>query len=215
VSGSGDLLSSLLPRRENIRPGMMLLRGFCDPAALMPVIEKIVAASPLRHMVTPGGHAMSVAMTNCGALGWVSDRTGYRYDRIDPLTGAPWPRLPAEFSRLAGAAAEAAGFARFDPDACLVNRYAVGTRLTAHQDRNERDYRAPIVSVSLGLPAVFFVHEAESRAGSARSIKLASGDVLVWGGPARLAYHGVRDLKPGTDNLTGPFRFNLTMRRAG
>jgi alkylated DNA repair protein (DNA oxidative demethylase) len=194
---------------------MILLRGFCEPAVLMPVVERVVAASPLRHMVTPGGHAMSVAMTNCGALGWVSDRSGYRYDRVDPLTGAPWPALPPEFSRLAVAAADAAGFPRFDPDACLVNRYAVGTRLTAHQDRNERDFSAPIVSVSLGLPAVFFVHEGDGRAGPARAIKLASGDVLVWGGPSRLAYHGVRDLKPGTDQLTGPFRFNLTMRRAG
>ncbi len=211
---ANDLFASLQPRREAIRPGMVLLRKFCDPAALMPVIEHVAAAAPLRHMFTPGGQKMSVAMTNCGALGWVSDRRGYRYDAIDPLREKPWPAMPAEFARLAWQAAAEAGFPGFRPDACLVNRYAEGTRLTAHQDRNERDLSAPIVSVSLGLPATFFVHEGESRAGPTRAIKLESGDVLVWGGPARLAYHGVRDLKMGLDPLTGPYRFNLTLRRA-
>jgi alkylated DNA repair protein (DNA oxidative demethylase) len=209
-----DLFAALRPDRETIREGMVLLRGFADPPALLALIEAAAAISPFRHLVTPGGHTMSVAMTNCGPLGWVSDRRGYRYDAIDPLTGAPWPPMPSAFLTLARRAAEAAGFAGFDPDACLVNRYAIGSRLTAHQDRDERGYDQPIVSVSIGLPAVFFVHEGETRAGRARAIQVVSGDVIAWGGPARLAYHGVRDIKPGTDALTGAFRFNLTFRRA-
>lgn len=210
-----DLLQPLEPRREAIRPGMVLLRGTADPAALMPLIDAVAAQSPFRRMTVPGGHTMSVAMTNCGPLGWVSDRTGYRYDHIDPLTGAPWPEMPDAFAALARDAAAEAGFGAFAPDACLVNRYEVSTRLTAHQDRNERDFGQPIVSVSLGLPATFFVQLGDGRTGPARSVALASGDVLVWGGPARLAYHGVRDIKPGADPLTGAHRFNLTFRRAG
>ncbi len=213
MSGA-DLLAPLRPARETIRDGMAVLRGFADPAALLGGIAAVAAVSPFRHLVTPGGHTMSVAMTNCGPLGWVSDRGGYRYDAVDPLTGAAWPAMPAAFASLARLAAEAAGFAGFSPDACLVNRYAVGTRLTAHQDRDERGMDQPIVSVSIGLPAVFFVHEGEGRSGRARSIPLASGDVVVWGGNARLAYHGVREIRAGVDALAGPWRFNLTFRRA-
>ncbi len=213
MSGS-DLLTALRPAREAIRPGMVVLRGFADPALLLARIEALAAISPFRHLMTPGGHTMSVAMTNCGPLGWVSDRAGYRYDPVDPLTGAPWPAMPAAFATLARAAAEAAGFEGFAPDACLVNRYAVGSRLSAHQDRDERGYDQPIVSVSIGLPAIFFVHEGEGRAGRPRAIGLESGDVVAWGGPARLAYHGVREIRPGVDALAGPWRFNLTFRRA-
>jgi alkylated DNA repair protein (DNA oxidative demethylase) len=210
-----DLLRSLAPDREVIRDGMVLLRRFAETAALAPRIEAIARISPFRHMVTPGGQRMSVAMTNCGALGWVSDRSGYRYQSIDPLTGAPWPAMPEEVAALASEAALAAGFPGFEADACLVNRYGAATRLTAHQDRNEKDFSYPIVSVSLGLPAVFFVALGPSRSGPTRSVPLEDGDVVVWGGPARLAFHGVRDLKPGIHPVFGPHRLNLTLRKAG
>ncbi len=200
--------------RETIREGMVLLRGFADAPQLLGMIEAAAAVSPFRHLVTPGGHTMSVAMTNAGPLGWVSDRSGYRYDRLDPLTGKPWPAMPAAFLALAKSAAAAAGFADFVPDACLINRYAIGARLTAHQDRDERGYDHPIVSVSIGLPAVFFVHEGVARSGRARAVPVQSGDVIAWGGPARLAYHGVRPIRPGCHPLTGEERFNLTFRRA-
>ena len=165
-------------------------------------------------MVTPGGYTMSVAMTNCGHLGWVTDRRGYRYDPIDPATGKPWPPLPASFHALATRAAAAGGFAGFEPDACLVNRYEPGTRLSMHQDRNERDFSAPIVSVSLGLPAVFLFGGAR-RQDRPRRVRLESGDVVVWGGPARLTFHGVAPLADGEHPLTGRHRINLTFRRAG
>jgi alkylated DNA repair protein (DNA oxidative demethylase) len=193
---------------------MLLLRGFADAPALYAIIQSLASVSPFRHLVTRGGATMSVAMTNCGPLGWVSDRSGYRYDPMDPLTGLAWPLMPTAFLTLASSAAEAAGFGNFSPDACLINRYSVGSRLTAHQDRDERGYDQPIVSVSIGLPAVFFVHEGSARAGRAQAIPVASGDVIAWGGPARLAYHGVRPIKPGQHNLTGAWRFNLTFRRA-
>ncbi len=200
---------------ETPRDGMTVLRGFADPAALLPHITAIARVAPFRNMTTPGGHRMSVAMTNCGTLGWISDRSGYRYGHTDPLTGTAWPELPAGFRDLAARAAAAGGFASFDPDACLLNRYAPGSRLTAHQDRNERDFAHPIVSVSLGLPATFFVGLGSDRSAPTRAVSLRSGDVVVWGGPARLAYHGVRDLPPGHDALLGPCRVNLTFRRAG
>jgi alkylated DNA repair protein (DNA oxidative demethylase) len=164
-------------------------------------------------MVTPGGYTMSVAMTNCGRLGWVTDRRGYRYDTIDPATGRPWPPLPAVFRDLATGAAAAAGFAGFEPDACLVNRYEPGTKLSMHQDRNERDFGAPIVSVSLGLPAVF-LFGGEQRNRKPMRLRLESGDVVVWGGPARHRYHGVDLLAEGSDPLAGPYRYNLTLRKA-
>lgn len=201
--------------KEVVREGMVVLRGFADAAVLLPLIDQIARAAPFRHMVTPGGQPMSVAMTNCGDLGWVSDAAGYRYQPTDPATGLHWPAMPAAFADLALRAADAAGFGRFLPDACLVNCYEPGSRLTAHQDRNERDFRHPIVSVSLGLPATFFVGLGEGRAGATRSVRLNSGDVVVWGGPARLAFHGVRDLRPGVDPLAGARRINLTFRKAG
>jgi alkylated DNA repair protein (DNA oxidative demethylase) len=157
---------------------------------------------------------MSVAMTNCGPLGWVSDRRGYRYDAVDPDTGRPWPAMPAAFRALAARAAEAGGFARFEPDACLVNRYAPGTRLTLHQDRDERDFGAPIVSVSLGLPAVF-LFGGDTRGGRPLRIPLRHGDVVVWGGPARLRFHGVAPVEDGVHERLGACRINLTFRRAG
>lgn len=157
---------------------------------------------------------MSVAMSNCGALGWVSDARGYRYDALDQLTGKPWPPMPALFERLALEAATAAGFEGFRPDACLINHYVPGAKLSLHQDRDERDRRQPIVSVSLGLPAVF-QFGGLTRSGPLQRTRLESGDVVVWGGPSRLAYHGVAALAEGEHGLTGRCRYNLTFRRAG
>ncbi|HLB16094.1 MAG TPA: DNA oxidative demethylase AlkB [Burkholderiales bacterium] len=200
---------------EPLGPGAVVLRGFAAPdqVALLAGVQAVVAQAPFRHMVTPGGHRMSAAMTNCGALGWVTDRTGYRYDARDPETGRPWPRMPAAFLRLAGDAAANAGFHGFVPDACLVNRYEPGARLTLHQDKNERDFSEPIVSVSLGIPAVF-LFGGSNRADQAARVPLQHGDVVVWGGPARLRYHGVNPLKPGHHALVGEHRINLTFRKA-
>lgn len=202
--------------KQPLGPGALLLRGFATPdeAALLADLQDVIARAPLRHMVTPGGYRMSVAMTNCGALGWVTDRTGYRYDAIDPQSGRPWPRMPASFLRLAADAAAHAGFDRFVPDACLVNRYEPGARLSLHQDRNERDLRAPIVSVSLGVPALFLFGGAK-RADKAARVLLEHGDVVVWGGAARLRYHGVLPLKQAHHPLMGEQRTNLTFRKAG
>lgn len=194
-------------------PGITLLQGFADSTKLMPLVERVAARSPFRHLVTPGGQTMSVAMTNCGPLGWVSDRSGYRYDGQDPLTGEAWPPMPAEFLELALSAAALGGFEAFRPDACLVNRYAPGSRLTAHRDADEQNFAQPIVSVSLGLPASFAFYGL-TRGGKGRSVALADGDVLVWGGESRLVYHAVRPVKPGHHPVTGGYRYNLTFRHA-
>ncbi len=214
----GDLFDALPPSDARVMPltdGAIVLRAFAAPeaAALMEALADIVAAAPFRHMVTPGGYSMSVAMTNCGQAGWVTDRTGYRYDPIDPLTGRPWPAMPPVFRQLAARAAAAGGFPAFEPDACLVNRYEPGSKLSLHQDRNERDFGAPIVSVSLGLPAVFLFGGLRRRE-RPRRIRLESGDVVVWGGPARLVFHGVGMLADGEHELTGRCRINLTFRAA-
>jgi len=203
------------PTIEPLAPGAVVLRGFARPngAALLADVQHVVADAPLRRMLTPNGLRMSVAMTNCGALGWVSDRTGYRYDPLDPESGRPWPGFPAAFLQLAAAAATQAGFGGFVPDACLVNRYEPGTRLSLHQDRDERDFSAPIVSVSLGLPAVFLFGGLK-RSDKTTRVPLAHGDVVVWGGPARLRYHGVLALKEGQHPLLGRHRINLTFRKA-
>ena len=216
---SGDVFSETLVAGGGAEPlaeGATILRGFAEPSAraLVDVIAEITAASPFRNMVTPGGYTMSVAMTNCGRLGWVTDRRGYRYDPLDPLSGEPWPALPPIYRDLATRAADAAGYAGFEPDACLVNRYEPGTRLSLHQDRNERDFTAPIVSVSLGLPAVFLFGGAR-RQDRASRVRLESGDVVVWGGPTRLTFHGVAPLADGEHPLTGRHRINLTFRKAG
>jgi len=213
---TGDLLSPLIDGAgERLADGAVVLRGFAarEAGALVAAVDAVCAAAPPRRMVTPGGFEMSAAMTNCGAAGWVTDRSGYRYDARDPDSGRPWPAMPARFLELAGRAAAAAGFAGFVPDACLINRYAPGSRLSLHQDRNERDYAAPIVSVSLGLPAVFLFGGGR-RADRPRRVRLASGDVVVWGGPARLAFHGVAPLADGAHPLTGNSRINLTLRKA-
>ncbi len=193
--------------------GISLLRGFADSRRLLPLVEQVAKQAPFRHLVTPGGQTMLVAMTNCGPLGWVSDRSGYRYDSHDPLSSQPWPQLPREFLELALESATRAGFPRFVPDACLVNRYSAGSRLTAHRDADEQDYAQPIVSVSLGLPASFAFYGLV-RGGKGRTVALSDGDVLVWGGPSRLVYHAVRPIKAGRHPVTGEFRYNLTFRHA-
>ncbi len=202
--------------QEQLAPGATVLRGFVATyqAALLAAMDEVTAAAPFRHMITPGGFRMSVAMTNCGGLGWVSDRTGYRYDPTDPQSGEPWPRMPDPFSRLAHDAAAHAGFDEFAPDACLINRYEPGTRLSLHQDRNELDFGAPIVSVSLGIPAVF-LFGGMKRADKPVRVPLSHGDVVIWGGPARMRYHGVLPLKEGYHPLLGNHRINLTFRKAG
>ncbi|PYN90310.1 MAG: DNA oxidative demethylase AlkB [Candidatus Rokuibacteriota bacterium] len=216
---TGDLFGSAPPAGAGAEPlaeGATILRRFAEAAApaLVEAIERVVAAAPFRHMVTPGGYTMSIAMTNCGRLGWVTDRSGYRYTTTDPTTRRPWPALPAVFRDVATRAAAAAGFAEFEPDACLINRYEPRARLSLHQDRNERDFSAPIVSVSLGLRAVFLFGGAR-RQDRPRRIRLESGDVVVWGGPTRLAFHGVAPLPDGEHPLTGRHRINLTFRKAG
>ena len=196
-----------------VLPDVWLLPGFADPEALVDALEGVIEAAPPRRFVTPRGSAMAVASTSCGAAGWVSDRHGYRYEPIDPLTGRPWPAMPAAFAALADGASTAAGFGAFAPDSCLVNRYAPGVGMGAHQDRDEADLGAPIVSVSLGLPARFFVVGPERR-GRSTPIDLVDGDVVVFGASARLHYHGVRPLKPGSHPRFGSVRWNLTFRRA-
>lgn len=201
---------------QRLGPDAVVLRGCALPyvGELLPAITRIEAVSPFRYMTTPGGLTMSVALTNCGRLGWASDRHGYRYTSIDPHTSNPWPVMPGVFSRLANEAAAAAGFDGFEPDACLVNRYLPGTRLSLHQDKNERDYQAPIVSVSLGTRAVF-LFGGHIRTGPTVKVPLHHGDVVVWGGSDRLRYHGVMPLKDEPHALLGSQRINLTFRKAG
>ena len=204
------------PARERLADGAFVLRGFALPFVepLAEAVAAVAAAAPFRHMETPGGGRMSAAMTNCGAFGWISDRSGYRYSPHDPLNGAGWPPLPEVFTRLAGEAGEAAGFAGFAPDACLVNRYEPGARMALHQDRDERDFTQPIVSVSLGLP-ITFVFGGPSRRDPTQRVPLQHGDVVVWGGAARLFHHGVLTLRKGEHPRFGCCRINLTLRRAG
>ena len=211
-----EVTEEVAPRVEPLGPGAAVLRGSATAyqAALLAGVQDVVAQAPFRRMVTPGGLRMSVAMTNCGALGWVTDRSGYRYDPVDPESGKHWPPMPASFLRLASAAAAQAGFDGFVPDACLINRYEPGTRLSLHQDKNERDFGAPIVSVSLGIAAVF-LFGGSNRAEKATRVVLKHGDVVVWGGPARMRYHGVLPLKDGHHPLVGNHRINLTFRKAG
>jgi alkylated DNA repair protein (DNA oxidative demethylase) len=211
-----DLFAADAPPLEDevLAPGAVVLRGFATAraAALEHDLERVTAAAPFRHLVTPGGFRMSVAMTNCGELGWVSDRRGYRYDGVDPESGERWPGMPGSFRALAADAAAGAGYSGFVPDACLINRYEPGARLSMHQDRDEKDLRAPIVSVSLGLPAVF-LWGGDERADKARRVPLQHGDVVVWGGPSRLRFHGVLALKDGQHPFAGNHRINLTFRK--
>ena len=211
---SGELFASE-PSAVVLAPGARLLSAFALPAeaALLEAVSRVADAAPFRCMLTPGGRRMSAAMSNCGEWGWVTDRRGYRYTREDPESGLAWPPMPEAIARLAASAAARAGFPGFVPDAGLVNRYEPGARLTLHQDKDERDFTAPIVSVSLGLPAVF-LFGGERRSDPTRRVRLVHGDVVVWGGPSRLRFHGVLPLADGVHPLLGRSRVNLTLRRA-
>jgi DNA oxidative demethylase len=201
---------------ESLGSGAAILRGFASPqeSELLAALTIVSAQSPFRHMATPGGYRMSVAMTNCGDLGWVTDRKGYRYDAVDPETRVAWPPMPACFLALGVNAAAKAGFPLFVPDACLINRYEPGAKMSLHQDKDEHDFRQPIVSVSLGLPAVF-LFGGDKRTDKPARIAVTHGDVVVWGGPSRLRYHGVLPLKDGVHPSLGSYRYNLTFRKAG
>ncbi|RYF08388.1 MAG: DNA oxidative demethylase AlkB [Comamonadaceae bacterium] len=203
------------PADQRLGPQALLLRHFARVQAgtLWSAVTQTVRAAPWLHMQTPGGKSMSVATTSCGALGWISDRQGYRYTDRDPLTGLAWPAMPEPLLHLAQQAAQQAGFDGFTPDACLINRYAPGTRLSLHQDRDERDWQAPIVSVSLGLAATF-LWGGQVRTDRAMRVPLEHGDVVVWGGQDRLRFHGVLPVKDGVHPLTGECRVNLTFRKA-
>ena len=214
---TADLFGDLQPQQATTRiaPGAVLLHGFARDAdkSLLKAFDAVIAQAPLRHMVTPGGHSMSVAMSNCGPLGWVSSTSGYRYTGRDPLSGQPWPAMPAIWLDLAACAASKAGYEAFLPDACLVNDYQPGAKMSLHQDKDESDLAAPIVSVSFGLPAVFMFGTDQRKARPQR-IRLLHGDVVVWGGASRLAYHGIAPLADGAHALLGRRRINLTFRQA-
>lgn len=213
-----DLFADLdcgLPKAEKLAAGAMLLRGYAKEVAteILDAVQAISLSAPFRHMKTPSGHPMSVGMTNCGSYGWVTDSKGYRYSPVDPETGKAWPEMPESFLKLAGDAASEAGFPNFVPDACLINRYVPGAKMSLHQDKDEADLLAPIVSVSLGLPATF-LFGGRKRSDAVQKIPLMHGDVVVWGGPARLFYHGVSPLKQWMHPATGECRINLTFRKA-
>jgi DNA oxidative demethylase len=217
-SATGDLLEGIRTAgwgKQTLAEGAVLLRGFADAdsISIFQTVQQVIAAAPFRQMITPGGRRMSVAMTNCGQAGWVSDLSGYRYDALDPVSRRPWPPMPEIVRRLAERAAAQAGFMSFQPDSCLINRYEPGARLSLHQDRDERDFGQPIVSLSLGLPAIF-LFGGQLRNERTQRMRLESGDVVVWGGASRLAFHGVAPLAEGRHPLTGRCRINLTFRKA-
>jgi DNA oxidative demethylase len=217
-SATGDLLEGIRTAgwgKQTLAEGAVLLRGFADAdsISIFQTVQQVIAAAPFRQMITPGGRRMSVAMTNCGQAGWVTDLSGYRYDALDPVSRRPWPPMPEIVRRLAERAAAQAGFMSFQPDSCLINRYEPGARLSLHQDRDERDFGQPIVSLSLGLPAIF-LFGGQLRNERTQRMRLESGDVVVWGGASRLAFHGVAPLAEGRHPLTGRCRINLTFRKA-
>lgn len=210
-----DLFSEEAPWAEPLAEGAVILRRRAreDAGELMQLVEEVSAHNPFHHRITPGGHRMSVAMTNCGDFGWSTDSRGYQYSERDNASGLRWPSMPDRFRQLARECADEAGFAQFNPDAYLINRYEPGAKLTLHQDKDEQDLKQPIVSVSLGLPAVFQFGGFD-RGDATQRVLLEHGDIVVWGGPSRLRFHGILPLKPGIHPLTGAFRYNLTFRRA-
>ncbi|MDP3268237.1 MAG: DNA oxidative demethylase AlkB [Legionella sp.] len=200
--------------QEQIGEGAVILRQFAQIFSidLLRDLEAIIQFAPFRHMITPNGFKMSVAMSNCGQFGWISDKKGYRYDSLDPLTGLKWPEIPPSFLRLAVSAADLAGFSNFNPDACLINRYETGSKLSLHQDKDEHRLAEPIVSISLGIPAVFLFGGLK-RTDKTHRYLLEHNDVVVFGGPARLRFHGILPIKQSYHPLTGAYRINLTFRK--
>lgn len=211
-----DLFDDVQPSKMQITRDAYLLKAYAlvNEEALLADLEAVIRQAPLRNMMTRMGYVMSVAMTNCGVLGWTSDRKGYRYDAKDPITGHPWPKMPVNFLRLANQAATEVGFKDFQPDACLINQYKIGARMGLHQDKNELDISQPIVSVSLGMPAIF-QFGGLNRLDNSIKTRLAHGDVVVWGGESRLNFHGIMPIKMNTHPILGAYRYNLTFRRAG
>ena len=210
-----DLFDNTAEQALHIAEGAILLRGLAlhNEAQILADLNLVLSQSPLRQMVTPGGFTMSVAMTNCGNLGWVSDKKGYRYNALDPNTGVPWQAMPMSFLQLAKHAAAEAGYDNFVPDACLINQYKVGARMSLHQDKDEQDFSQPIVSVSLGITAVFQFGGLK-RSDKPSKILLQHGDIIVWGGKSRLNYHGIMPLPANIHAVLGAYRFNLTFRKA-
>jgi len=209
-----DLLTEILPAKFEFAENAFLLKRFANNMDILAELQAIISAAPLRRMMTPMGFAMSAAMTNCGQLGWVADKKGYRYDTLDPSTGKSWPPMPLSFLQLATSAAAECGFANFVPDACLINQYKIGASMGLHQDKNELDFSQPIVSVSLGIAATFLFGGLK-RSDKTNKILLNHGDVVVWGGDSRLKFHGIKPLKANSHEVLGAYRYNLTFRKAG
>ena len=208
-----DLFSDTRPEIAEIYPGMFLLSNFVDTKPLLVEVSNIIALSPFRKMMTPNGHKTGIALTNCGDHGWVSDRQAYRYSTVDPQTSKPWQLMPVIFKKLAIEATEAVGYKNFIPDACLINQYLIGSKLNSHQDKNEKDFASPIVSVSVGLPATFQIF-GEERGGKPLNVNVYDGDIVVWGGRSRLAYHGIKTIKADLHNPNLVERINITFRKA-
>lgn len=212
-----DLFQDIQPKKQSFAKDAYLLRGFVLGASehlLLSDLQAVIKAAPLRNMMTKMGYSMSAAMSNCGTLGWVSDKSGYRYDAHNPEMGKPWPAMPNSFLQLAQNAAAECGFADFVPDACLINQYKIGASMGLHQDKDEQDFTQPIVSVSLGIDAVFLFGGIK-RNDKTIKIPLQHGDVVVWGDTARLNYHAIMPLKANNHAATGAYRYNLTFRKAG
>ena len=207
--------ASLFPSQQQLAEGVCLLSGQANSMmpAIWQAVEDVLRQAPLRQMQTPGGYTMSVAMSNCGELGWISDRHGYRYSRLDPQSGQPWPAMPEILQELARIWAAEAGFDNFVSNACLINCYQAGSKMSLHLDRDERDFAHPILTLSLGLPARFMLGGLQ-RQDPYRKLLLQHGDVLVFGGPARLCFHGIMPLADGDHALLGKRRISLTFRRA-
>lgn len=204
------------PQQQQILEDVYLLQGFAlsGAAHLVADLHAVIQIAPLRQMLTPSGLMMSVLTSSCGKRGWISDKKGYRYSTIDPISGQTWPEMPDSFITLAQQAAAIAGFENFAPDSCLINSYASGAKMGLHQDKDERDFTQPIVSVSLGVAAMFQMGGFK-RGEQALKFALHHGDVLVWGRTARLRFHGVLPVKAATHPAFGERRVNLTFRKAG
>jgi len=207
-----NLFSQLVaePTHEEIFPGAVLMRSLALPQdnEFFTAAEAIIAARPLHHTTTPSGLPMGVMVTDCGD----SRAFANRWDTANPERMRLWPPMPPLLRDFAIRCAVRSGFPQFRPDACHINRYQAGTKLGLHQDRHECDWTQPIVSLSFGLECIFLLGGLQ-RTDKPRRILLEHGDVIVWGGPSRMRFHGVQPLKPGHHPLTGPYRYNLTFRK--